>query len=77
MKDELNLHLCKKFHDLENEVEDYMNYYNNDRNQWRFTKMTPMEYGDFLLYGVYPNNICSINTKDDRLYRQSSLLEKL
>lgn len=77
MKDELNLHLCKNFKELEEEINDYMDYYNNDRYQWRLSKMTPKEYREYLLYGLIPNTVNQINKKDDRLYRRSSSIEKL
>jgi len=49
MKDELNLDECKTFELLEKSIEDYMDYYNNDRYQWGLNKMTPVQYRDHLL----------------------------
>jgi transposase InsO family protein len=34
MKDEINLESCNNFSDLKFEIDDYMDYYNNDRYQW-------------------------------------------
>lgn len=49
MKDELNLDECRTFELLEKSIEDYMDYYNNDRHQWGLNKMTPVQYRDHLL----------------------------
>lgn len=49
MKDDLNLTECKTFELLEKSIEDYMDYYNNDRYQWGLNKMTPAQYRDHLL----------------------------
>ena len=31
-----------------------MDYYNSDRGQWDLLKLTPKEYHQYLLSGVYP-----------------------
>ena len=51
MKDELHLKECLDYEDLKNEIDDYMNYYNNYRYQWDLGKMTPVEYRIYLLEG--------------------------
>lgn len=48
-KDELYLKKCNVFTDLEAEIEDYIDYYNNDRPQWTMNKMIPKEYHQFLI----------------------------
>jgi len=48
MKDEFNLIDCKTFEDVVTEIDDYMDYYNNDRYQWNLQRMTPKQYGDSL-----------------------------
>jgi transposase InsO family protein len=48
MKDEINLVNCKTFKEVEEAVDDYMNYYNNYRYQWGLNRMTPRAYGDML-----------------------------
>ena len=49
MKDELNLDNCITFDDVKKEIEDYIDYYNNDRYQWNLKKMTPVLYRNHLL----------------------------
>lgn len=51
MKDELHLKECLDYEDLVNEIDDYMDYYNNYRYQWDLGKRTPVEYRIYLLEG--------------------------
>lgn len=38
-------------------IDDYMDYYNNDRYQWELAKLSPNEFYGFCTTGVYPLNI--------------------
>ena len=49
MKDELDYKSCKTFEELKLKVDEYMQYYNNERKQWTRNKMTPVEYKSYLL----------------------------
>jgi len=49
LKDEIEYKSCKNFTELKNIITNYMDYYNNDRPQWKLKKMTPVEYRDHLL----------------------------
>jgi len=49
MKDEIDYKNCKTFEELKYIVSEYMNYYNNERQQWDLKKMTPVQYRDHLL----------------------------
>ena len=51
MKDELHLKECLDYEDLVNEIDDYMDYYNNYRYQWDLGKRPPVEYRIYLLEG--------------------------
>src|SRR5699024_9942906 len=42
MKDELHLKECLDYEDLLNEIDDYMDYYNNYRYQWDLGKRSPI-----------------------------------
>lgn len=57
MKDEIHLERCNSFSDLKFEIDDYMNYYNNDRYQWRLAKLSPNQYATYLKTGEYPIKI--------------------
>ena len=48
-KDEVILTKCSTLEDVINEVDDYMDYYNNDRYQWNLNKMTPVQYRNHLV----------------------------
>lgn len=48
-KDEANIKYCQSLNELREEINQYMNYYNNYRYQWKLKKMTPVEYRNHLL----------------------------
>ena len=56
MKDEIEdkLHRCKTFEQVKALIDDWMDYYNNDRCQWELAKLTPTEYYVYHTTGVYP-----------------------
>lgn len=56
MKDEIHLERCKSFKELKDEIDDYMDYYNNDRYQWGLAKLSPNQYAQYLQSGIYPVN---------------------
>jgi transposase InsO family protein len=49
MKDEIDYESCKTFEELYTKIEEYMQYYNQERKQWSRNKMTPVEYRNHLL----------------------------
>jgi len=53
MKDEINITDCNTFAELKYCIDDYMDYYNNDRYQWKLCKMTPNEYNKYIRKGNY------------------------
>ena len=57
MKDEIHLERCNSFSDLNLEIDDYMDYYNNDRYQWRLAKLSPNQYANYLKTSEYPIKI--------------------
>ena len=56
MKDEIAglIADCKTFADVVARVDDWMDYYNNDRGQWDLLKLAPAEYYEYLRTGIYP-----------------------
>jgi len=54
MKDELHLGSCSSFESLKAEIDNYMDYYNNDRYQWDLAKLSPNQYAEYLRTGDYP-----------------------
>ena len=56
MKDEVG-HKVKgwiTFEQAKRDIDDWMDYYNNDRYQWGLAKLSPNEYYEFITTGVYP-----------------------
>jgi putative transposase len=49
MKDEINYKNCATIEELQNIIDDYMDYYNNHRCQWNLKKLTPTQYRNQLL----------------------------
>ena len=56
MKDEIAglIDACKSFDEVVARIDDWMDYYNNDRGQWDLLKLTPREYYEYLQTGIYP-----------------------
>ena len=54
MKDEIHIDKCSTFVELKREVDNYMDYYNNDRYQWDLAKLSPNQYFRYLETGEYP-----------------------
>lgn len=56
MKDELSREIpgwCS-FADAQRSIENWIDYYNNDRYQWDLAKLSPNEYYIYLTTGAYP-----------------------
>lgn len=51
---------AREFIEVEAIVDDYMNYYNNYRYQWKLAKLAPAEFYKFFVTGVYPLDIPNI-----------------
>lgn len=58
MKQELKPYLNRKmnFQDIKERIDDWINYYNNDRYQENLNKLSPNEYYAFIENGILPNN---------------------
>ena len=54
MKDELDLTACKTYQQLQALIDDWADYYNNDRYQWGLALLAPNEYEQYLSTGIYP-----------------------
>lgn len=48
-KDEAHIKSCQSLCELQQEIDEYITYYNNYRYQWGLNKMTPVQYRDHLL----------------------------
>ena len=56
MKDEImdKIALAESFADAKAIIDDYIDYYNNDRGQWQLAKLSPNEYYSYITTGHYP-----------------------
>ncbi len=56
MKDHIKKKLegCSTYDDVKGVIDDWMDYYNNDRYQWRLAKLSPNEYYEYITTGIYP-----------------------
>ena len=56
MKDDIRNEVgkCQFFEDVQAIVDDWIDYYNNDRYQWDLLKLSPKEYFAYRTTGVYP-----------------------
>jgi putative transposase len=54
MKDEIHLDRCGTYDELCNEIDNYMDYYNNERYQWKLAKLAPNQYAAYLITGQHP-----------------------
>ena len=56
MKDELKpyINTWKSFLDAKASIDDWMDYYNNERYQWDLAKLSPSEYFQYCVTGIYP-----------------------
>lgn len=54
MKDEIDLSKCKTFEEVKIIIDDWIDYYNNERYQWNLAKLSPVEYYKYVTTGEYP-----------------------
>lgn len=54
MKDEIDLKGCKTHEQVCEAIDDWIDYYNNDRYQWDLARLSPNEYYDYIQTGEYP-----------------------
>ena len=56
MKDEIKYEIAmmKTFDEVKAKIDDWIDYYNNDRYQWDIAKLSPREYYRYTVTGVYP-----------------------
>lgn len=57
MKDEIDVSECKTFEEVKKIIDDWIDYYNNDRYQWNLAKLSPTEFYKYVTTGEYSINI--------------------
>jgi transposase InsO family protein len=54
MKEEIHLKFSDGHAEIARKVDDWLDYYNNDRYQWSLAKLSPNEYYQYVTTGLYP-----------------------
>lgn len=54
MKDEIDISSCNSFAEVKEIIDDWIDYYNNERYQWQLAKLSPNEYYTYITTGKYP-----------------------
>ena len=66
MKDEIEVSGCTKYREIKAKIDDWMEYYNNERYQWQLAKLSPNEYYQYITTGIYPlEGIISADEKQE------------
>ncbi len=68
MKDELadKRQFWNTFEDVKRDIDDWFDYYNNDRYQWQLAKLSPRQYYQYVLTGDYPLPVNPPKREDPR-----------
>lgn len=56
MKDEVKYEISKmqNYKEVQEIIDDWIDYYNNERYQWDLAKLSPREYMEYVTTGIYP-----------------------
>ena len=54
MKDEIDVSTCSTFLEVKAIIDDWIDYYNNERYQWQLAKLSPNEYYTYITTSIYP-----------------------
>ena len=57
MKDEIDISSCRTHLDICTVINDWMDYYNNERYQWDLARLSPNEYEKYINTGEYPLSV--------------------
>jgi len=57
MKDEIVIHGCDTYEQVRAIIDDWMDYYNNDRYQWDLAYLSPNEFYRYTQTGKYPLSV--------------------
>lgn len=67
MKDEVDISECKTFREVKAIIDDWMEYYNNERYQWGLKKLSPHEYYEYVTTGNYPLKEVGIDNRSKHI----------
>ncbi len=66
---------CTRFEEVQAIIDDYIDYYNNERYQWELAKLSPNEFYEFYTTGNYPLDIPSIPERPVLSTEEEEVLE--
>lgn len=69
MKDEIKdkIKLCQSFQEVKKIIDDWIDYYNNDRPKWELNKLTPKEYAEYLKTKNYPLKVVGKSKNSNKI----------
>lgn len=68
LKDEIDVGECTNYREVKRIIDDWMNYYNNERYQWHLAKLSPNEYYEYITTGNYPLKGIVNENKEERTF---------
>lgn len=69
MKDEIDVSECETFEVVKVIIDDWIDYYNNERYQWQLAKLSPVQFYRFITTGKYPLAVKNPPKAEDFLTR--------
>ena len=72
MKDEIDVSECTKYREVKEIIDDWMDYYNNERYQWQLAKLSPNEYYEYITTGIYPLKGIVNENKDEHIFPKTN-----
>ncbi len=70
MKDEIGerISMCTEFEQVQTIIDDWIDYYNNERYQWNLARLSPIEYYQYRKTGIYPLKTIQHEERQDLLF---------
>ncbi len=72
MKDEIDVSGCTKHREVKTIIDDWMDYYNNERYQWQLAKLSPNEYYEYITTGIYPLKGIVNESKNEHVFPKTN-----
>lgn len=78
MKDEVDIKMCRNFDAVKNQIEGWIDYYNNERYSWDLARLSPVEYYRYLMTKVYSlKNVPEPDFPKFKVYNHNEILEEI
>ena len=72
MKDEIDVSQCTKYREVKQIIDDWLDYYNNERYQWQLAKLSPNAYYGYITTGIYPLKGIVNERKNERMFPRTN-----